>query len=192
MALSKKSRRISKTRTEIVTGSRASAETKNKTRSLGTMEMLRRQIPGDLADLSFLHKSTEIGCLEIGLSEKAFVIQAASSFPTIDISKVETVGFVISGMWIVGLKTRLDRGSVALLVTTKRLKMPESIEEVPALLPPVLNLVYSHAQTIKKTAEYIDDVSTSVSFGSNSELTLIPPCFVPLAKANKRRKSEEI
>ena len=53
-----------------VTGSRASAETKNKTRSLGTMEMLRRQIPGDLADLSFLHKSTEIGCLEIGLSEK--------------------------------------------------------------------------------------------------------------------------
>lgn len=174
--------------------------------------MLRRQIPGDLADLSFLHKSTEIGCLEIGLSEKgsngtkelqekslktprmmkAFVIQAASSFPTIDISKVETVGFVISGMWIVGLKTRLDRGSVALLVTTKRLKMPESIEEVPALLPPVLNLVYSHAQTIKKTAEYIDDVSTSVSFGSNSELTLIPPCFVPLAKANKRRKSEEI
>ncbi|KAG0737057.1 hypothetical protein G6F66_008002 [Rhizopus arrhizus] len=177
-----------------------------------TMEMLRRQIPGDLADLSFLHKSTEIGCLEIGLSEKgsngtkelqekslktprmmkAFVIQAASSFPTIDISKVETVGFVISGMWIVGLKTRLDRGSVALLVTTKRLKMPESIEEVPALLPPVLNLVYSHAQTIKKTAEYIDDVSTSVSFGSNSELTLIPPCFVPLAKANKRRKSEEI
>ncbi len=104
-----------------VTGSRASAETKNKTRSLGTMEMLRRQIPGDLADLSFLHKSTEIGCLEIGLSEKgsngtkelqekslktprmmkAFVIQAASSFPTIDISKVETVGFVISGMFVI-------------------------------------------------------------------------------------------
>ncbi|KAI8095394.1 hypothetical protein BDF21DRAFT_488949 [Thamnidium elegans] len=208
----KKSRRISKTRTETVTGSRASAETKNKTRFLGTMEMLRRQMPGDLADLSFLHKSTEIGCLEIGLSDKgsngtkelqekslktprmmkAFVIQAASSFPTIDISKVETVGFVISGMWIVGLKMKLDRGSVALLVTTKRLKMPESIEEVPALLPPVLNLVYSHAQTIKKTAEYIDDVSTSVSFGPNSELTLIPPCFVPLAKPNKKRKLEEI
>ncbi|KAL7333197.1 hypothetical protein PS15p_202131 [Mucor circinelloides] len=194
----KKSRRVSKTRTETVTRSRASAESKNKTRCLGTMEMLRRQIPGDLADLSFLHKSTEIGGLEIGLSEKgangtkelqekslktprmmkAFVIQAASSFPTIDISKVETVGFVISGMWIVGLKMRFDRGSVALLVTTKRLKMPESIEEVPALLPPVLNLVYGHAQTIKKTAEYIEDVSTSVSFGSNSELTL-PPCFVP-------------
>ncbi|CAO3620736.1 unnamed protein product [Mucor hiemalis] len=103
----KKSRRISKTRTETVTGSTASAETKNKTRSLGTMEMLRRQIPGDLADLSFLHKSTEIGCLEIGLSDKgsngtkelqekslktprmmkAFIIQASSSFPTIDISK---------------------------------------------------------------------------------------------------------
>lgn len=95
-------------------------------------------------------------------------------------------------MWIVGLKMKLDRGSVALLVTTKRLKMPESIEEVPALLPPVLNLVYSHAQTIKKTAEYIDDVSTSVSFGPNSELTLIPPCFVPLAKPNKKRKLEEI
>lgn len=93
-------------------------------------------------------------------------------------------------MWIIGLKMRFDRGSVALLVTTKRLKMPESIE-VPALLPPVLNLVYGHAQTIKKTAEYIEDVSTSVSFGSNSELTL-PPCFFPLAKANKKRKSREI
>ncbi|GAN05234.1 hypothetical protein MAM1_0085d04703 [Mucor ambiguus] len=120
--IKKKSRRISKTRTETVTGSRASAETKNKTRSLGTMKMLCRQIPGDLADLSFLHKSTEIGCLEIGLSDKgsngtkelqekclktprmmkAFVIQAASSFPTIDISKVETVGFVISGMFACG------------------------------------------------------------------------------------------
>lgn len=93
-------------------------------------------------------------------------------------------------MWIVGLKMRLDRGSVALLVATKRLKMPESIEEVPALLPPVLNLIYSHAQTIKKTAEYIDDVSTSVSFGSNSEPTFIPPCFVPSTKANKKRKSD--
>lgn len=104
-----------------VTGSRASAETKNKTRSLGTMELLRRQVPGDLADLSFLHKSAEIGCLEMGLSDKGsngtkelqekslktprmmmgFVILAASSFPTIDISKVETVGFVISGMFVI-------------------------------------------------------------------------------------------
>lgn len=87
---------------------------------------------------------------------------------------------------------RLDRGSVALLVTTERLKMPESIEEIPALLPPVLNLVYNHAQTIKKTALYIDDVSSSVSFGSKSEPTFIPPCFVPSSKANKKRKSQEI
>ncbi|CEP16821.1 hypothetical protein [Parasitella parasitica] len=87
---------------------------------------------------------------------------------------------------------RLHRGTVALLVTTKRLKMPESIEEVPALLPPVFNLVYTHAQTIKRTAAYIDDVSTSVSFGSKSELTFIPPCFAPSAKANKKRKSKEI
>lgn len=86
------------------------------------------------------------------------------------------------------LKMRLDCGSVALLATTKRLKMPESIE-VSALLPPVLNLVYGHVQTIKKTAKYIDDVSTSVSFGSNSEPKFISSCFAPLAKANRKRKS---
>lgn len=79
--------------------------------------MLRRQIPDDPVDLLFLHnKSTEIECLEIGLSDKgsngtkklqekslktprmmkAFVIQVANRFPTVDISKVETVGFVIA------------------------------------------------------------------------------------------------
>lgn len=94
-------------------------------------------------------------------------------------------------MWIVALRMRFDHGSVSLLSTSKRLKMPESIEEVPALLPPVLNLVYNCSQIIRKTAEYIDDVATSVSFGLSSEPTFIPPCFSPLAKANKKRKSKE-
>lgn len=81
--------------------------------------MISRQIPGDHVDLSFIHKTVEVGCLEIGLCDKgsngtkqlqerslktprmmkAFGIQAVDSFPAADITNLEIVGFVISGMF---------------------------------------------------------------------------------------------
>lgn len=92
-------------------------------------------------------------------------------------------------MYITGLKMTFAHGSVSLLSKSKRLKVPESIEEVPVLLPPVLALTYNYARMIRKTVEYIDDTATSVDFGSSSEPNIFPPCFVPSSSFNKKKKS---
>lgn len=48
-----------------------------------------------------------------------------------------------------------NHGSIGLLNSSPRLKMPESIREVPYLLPSVLALVYNCAQVIKNTAQFL-------------------------------------
>ena len=86
------------------------------------------------------------------------------------------------------------KGSVALISSSERLKMPESIKQIPALLPPVLALVYNCTQAIKSTVNYIDDVSSSFSLNRNpaANLGFFPPCFVPETKGNKKRKASEV
>lgn len=86
------------------------------------------------------------------------------------------------------------KGSVALISSSERLKMPESIKQTPALLPPVLALVYNCTKVIKSTVNYIDDVSSSFSLNHNpaANLAFFPPCFVPVTKSNKKRKTSEV
>lgn len=84
------------------------------------------------------------------------------------------------------------KGSIALISSSERLKMPESIKQIPALLPPVLALVYNCAQTIKRTVDYIDDVSSRFCLDRNPvDLAFFPPCFVPVTKSDKKRKISE-
>lgn len=60
-----------------------------------------------------------------------------------------------------------NKGSIALISSSERLKMPESIKQIPALLPPVLALVYNCTQAIKSIVDYIDDISSSFSSSRN-------------------------
>lgn len=65
----RRSRTLCSTRTETASGSMASSEAKNGSRTLGTNQALTRQAAGDHADLVFKTMSTEVACVEIGLED---------------------------------------------------------------------------------------------------------------------------
>ncbi|KAG1144472.1 hypothetical protein G6F37_012293 [Rhizopus arrhizus] len=163
-------------------GSMAS-EAKNGSRTLGTNQALTRQEAGDYADLVFKTMSTEVACVEISLEDlgskgtkelqekllktpkmmKAFCARITEQYPQAKTEEIKIIGYVISGMYITALEMSFKKGSVALISSSERLKMPESIKQIPDLLPPVLALVYNCTQAIKSTVNYIDDVSSSFS-----------------------------
>lgn len=91
-------------------------------------------------------------------------------------------------MYISALQMSFKNGSIALISVSDRLKMPESIKEVPALLPPVLALVYNGSQVIKNTVDYIEDISSTFSLNTTSDSAFFPPCFIPQTKDNKNKK----
>ncbi|RCH94319.1 hypothetical protein CU098_010068, partial [Rhizopus stolonifer] len=210
----RRSRTLCCTRTETDSGSMASSEVKNGSRTLGTNQALARQAAGDHADLVFKSLSTEVACVEIGLENlgskgtkelqeklfktpkmmKAFCARITEQYPQAKTEEIKIIGYIISGMYITALEMSFKKGSIALISSSERLKMPESIKQIPALLPPVLALVYNCTQAIKNTVDYIDDVSSSFSLNRipAANLTFFPPCFVPGTKNDKKRKTSEI
>lgn len=70
--------------------------------------------------------------------------------------------------------------------------MPETVSEIPRLLPPVLNLVYNLNRVMKSTVDQLKDMNSSVFIEPETKFFL-PPCFVPVANAttNKKRKPNE-
>lgn len=77
-----------------------------------------------------------------------------------------------------------SKGSVSLLSTSLRYHMPESIEEIARLLPPVLKMIYNCSQIVKNTAVHLKKVSSTVEINSNKNV-YFPPCFI--ATANNKR-----
>lgn len=82
-------------------------------------------------------------------------------------------------------------GSVGQLYTSPRLKMPESIGEVPRLLPPALSLIYNYAQVIKNTSQFLGKNIDEVNLNPFSNIDyFFPPSFVPGASNSpKKRKA---
>ncbi|KAL0138993.1 hypothetical protein V8B55DRAFT_1519821, partial [Mucor lusitanicus] len=66
-------------------------------------------------------------------------------------SKVKIVPFIIHGSFITAQVMTFTKGSVGLLLSSPRLKMPQNVSEVPALLPPILALVYNCTLIIKNS-----------------------------------------
>lgn len=60
------------------------------------------------------------------------------------------------GSFITAEVMTFAKGSVGVLFSSSRLKMPENISEVPALLPPVLALVYNCTLIIKHSIKNDD------------------------------------
>ncbi|KAF1798340.1 hypothetical protein V8B55DRAFT_1176773 [Mucor lusitanicus] len=70
-------------------------------------------------------------------------------------------------MNITFMEMTFKHGSMALLTFSKRFKMPESLNELPHLLPPVLRAMYICAVVTKESADMIKRI-TSVAL-SNDE-----------------------
>ncbi|KAL0142701.1 hypothetical protein V8B55DRAFT_1563177 [Mucor lusitanicus] len=205
----KRSRSISQLQTETASGSMASSEAKNKKRAVGDTAKMSRQASGDHADLVFKYTSLEIGCLEIGFNDggpnatkelqerdlkapkmmKAFYTRIMEQFPFAQKESIKLIGFIISGMHISAVQMSFSLGSVSLVSLSKRYKVPESVKEIPALLPPVLALVYNCALIMKSTSEHLDD-----SQSQPPPQTFFPPVFVPIVSSSncstgKKRKA---
>ncbi|KAG1471251.1 hypothetical protein G6F56_002231 [Rhizopus delemar] len=172
----KSTKNISKTTTETGCQSSASKSNKNSQRELGTNQQLVRQANGDCSDLTFKYLSSELGCVEIGLVDhgangtkelqelklkspkmmRSFCKQMIDQYK-IKANKIKIVSFIINGSFITAQVMTFTKGSVGILFSSPRLKMPENISQIPALLPPILALVYNCTLIIKETAQLLKD-----------------------------------
>lgn len=91
-----------------------------------------------------------------------------------------------TGHYISAMVMDFRHGSTALLTTSKRFKMPESLEEIPLLLPHVLKLLYNCSLITRSTVASIK-LSTN-TFNEDEEGHFLPPCFRPVEKSDKKRK----
>lgn len=70
------------------------------------------------------------------------------------------------GSFITAQVMAFTKGSVGILFSSPRLKMPENINQIPALLPPILALVYNCTLIVKETAQLLKDESTQINLDS--------------------------
>lgn len=94
------------------------------------------------------------------------------------------------GSFITAQVMTFTKGSVGILFSSPRLKMPENISQIPALLPPILALVYNCTLIIKETAQLLKDESRHINLNPfrNSDY-FFPDSFVPESKDSlKKRK----
>ncbi|CAO0798091.1 unnamed protein product [Mucor circinelloides] len=130
----------------------------------------------------FKHLSSELGCVEIGLVDhgangtkelqeskmksprmmRSFCKQMVDQYK-IKANKIKIVSFIINGSFITAQVMTFTKGSVGILFSSPRLKMPENISQIPALLPPILALVYNCTLIVKETAQLLKDESTQIN-----------------------------
>ncbi|ORE12397.1 hypothetical protein BCV71DRAFT_191128 [Rhizopus microsporus] len=199
---------ISETETITAIGSHSSSENKNAYRDIGSETKIERQQNAEHADLVFRHSGYEIGCVEIGLDDhgphgtkelnekrlktpkmmRCFCSRIVEQFKTSP-NEIKTVGIIISGNYITAKAMSFSKGSIGLVSSSQRLKMPTSINEIPRFLPPVLHLIYNCSQIIKSTKEHLEKISGIVSLGQLApcEKKYFPPTFV--ISNNKKRKA---
>ena len=79
-------------------------------------------------------------------------------------------------------------GSTSLITRSKRLRLPETVADIPRLLPLVLKLVFNAAQIVKGTMNTIKEASTSVCLDNDNDLPFFPPCYV---SSSKRKTPED-
>lgn len=204
------SRNIIKTTTQSACQRNASNVNKNGRRDLGTDRILLRLANGNHADLTFKNLSPELTCVEIGLVDHGErgtkeLQEARLMFPKmmrsfckqiveqekIAVVKVKIVSFITNGLFITAQVMTFTKGSVGILFSSPRLKMPENISEIPSHLPPVLTLIYNCALIIKETAQILRDKNASVNLNPfKNEDYFFPDSFVPESKNsfNKKRK----
>ncbi|CEG83534.1 hypothetical protein RMATCC62417_17439 [Rhizopus microsporus] len=104
------------------------------------------------------------------------------------IDGINAIEIIISGVYITAMVASFDHGSTSFITMSKRLKMPESLDEMPFLLPPVLKLVYSCVQTTKTSTDKIIQKTRHRLQESEVEC-YFPPRFHKKEAPNKKRKA---
>lgn len=92
-------------------------------------------------------------------------------------------------MYISAMTMTFNIGSVSLISRSKRYKMPETVSEIPGLLPRVLKIVYNGSLAMKDTVKLIKDSTSSVSL-EETEVPYFPPCFAAATTTNKKRRMD--
>ncbi|KAI8982405.1 hypothetical protein BDF20DRAFT_866742 [Mycotypha africana] len=200
----KTSKQLSGTNTEKNTRSTACCEEINKHRLIGSISKINRTKAANHADLVFKYLTHEVGCVEVGLHNngpsgtkelqeleiktplmlKSFILHLIKDYEVMP-KKFKVIA--ISGTYISAQIMTCDKGSVALVGTSRRYHMPESVAEIPKRLPPVLKLVYNCAMAIQSTTNHLKAISASISLNEGSEV-YFPPCFL----AGDRKRTHQL
>ncbi|CEP16604.1 hypothetical protein [Parasitella parasitica] len=153
-----------------------------------------------------LLRFNELACLELGLADsgshgtkelnevgikvpimmKNFALQISRQYG-INMSGIKIVGFMISSLNLTALLMTFE-GSTSLITRSKRLRLPETVADIPRLLPLVLKLIFNAAQIVKGTMNTIKEASISVCLDNDNDLPFFPPCYV---SSNKRKTPED-
>lgn len=144
----------------------------------------------------------EVG-IKVPIMMKNFALQISRQYG-INMSGIKIVGFMISGkgekeksknnrlIYVIGLNLTIllmtFRGSTSLITRSKRLRLPETVADIPRLLPFVLKLVFNAAQIVKGTMNTIKEASNFVCLDNDNDLLFFPPCYV---SSNKRKTPED-
>ncbi|KAI7889218.1 uncharacterized protein EV154DRAFT_424253, partial [Mucor mucedo] len=182
--------------------------------SIGSTSKVQRKQLAENADLTFRYLSHELFCLEIGLDDhgpndtkelnessikaplmmKNFCLHLnyLNSQYKMNPSNIDTMSTIVSRYNIKALGLSFDNGSISLLSISDRLHMPETVSEIPRLLPPVLNFVYNLNRVLKSTVDQLKDMNSSVFIEPETKFFL-PLSFVPVTNAaiNKKRRPDE-
>jgi hypothetical protein len=83
-------------------------------------------------------------------------------------------------------------GSIGLIYSSNRIKMPTTIKEISRLLPRALKIAYNSARAIKDTIRYLDTACEDDQERIEEQL-YFPPSFEPVTKnsSSKKRKSND-
>ncbi|CEG67343.1 hypothetical protein RMATCC62417_03787 [Rhizopus microsporus] len=117
---------------------------------------------------------------------KNFALQISRQYG-INMSGIKIVGFMISGLNLTALLMTFE-DSTSLITRSKRLRLPETVADIPRLLPLVLKLVFNAAQIVKGSMNTIKEASTSVCLDNDNDLPFFSPCYV---SSNKRKTPED-
>ncbi|ORE08958.1 hypothetical protein BCV72DRAFT_303180 [Rhizopus microsporus var. microsporus] len=192
-----------------------SPEHKSKLGIISNIRQEEREDSRDQPDLCFHYVFHELACLEIDAAEggsrgikemnemgiKAplmmtnfallltYSIYYPSNTRSISVSsKLLDFSSVVKNSSISALLMTFDRGSNSVIIRSRRLRLPETANDIPCLLSRALQLMYNSAQVINGTIETIKKASASVFL--DAELECFPPCFL-IDSNNRKRKAED-
>ncbi|GES83206.1 hypothetical protein GLOIN_2v1741550 [Rhizophagus clarus] len=139
---------VEATRSE--SSSRASSNRKNRNRTVSAIVSMKRKIMGRRGDLIIRKVSTEYGCSEAGKSYEAVGMEENK------IRKLQSIGFIHSGLMILLLRLDSPAGYTCRITRTKMLEIPSQIMQFGSKILPIIVLAWKAKMIVKDTIEFVE------------------------------------
>ncbi|CAG8713454.1 11809_t:CDS:10 [Funneliformis mosseae] len=158
--------------------SRASSNRKNRNRTGSAIVKMKRKIMGRRGDLIIRKVSTEYGCSEAGKSfegnngtkllhergikapkmmkDMFYSLCEAVGNEEKKIRKLQSIGFIHSGLMILLLRLNSPAGYTCRITRTKMLEIPSQITQFGSKVLPVIMLAWKAKMIVKETIEFIE------------------------------------